>query len=80
MDFYFTEKSHSARFVDFLEGVVPTKASADREPTCFDHMFCRIGPKSRDRGFSLLFDQILKMDSWSFCHLKFCYKAAHIFF
>ena len=27
MDFYFTEKSHSARFVDFLEGVVPTKAS-----------------------------------------------------
>lgn len=28
MDFYFGEKSHSARFVDFLEGVVPTKASA----------------------------------------------------
>lgn len=27
MDFYFGEKSHSARFVDFLEGVVPTKAS-----------------------------------------------------
>lgn len=27
MDFYFSEKSHSARFVDFLEGVVPTKAS-----------------------------------------------------
>eukprot|EP00752_Nemacystus_decipiens_P002855 g2659.t1 len=27
MDFYFAEKSHSARFVDFLEGVVPTKAS-----------------------------------------------------
>lgn len=25
MDFYFTERSHSARFVDFLEGVVPTK-------------------------------------------------------
>lgn len=30
MDFYFTEKSHSARFVDFLEGVVPTKASRSR--------------------------------------------------
>lgn len=27
MDFYFSEKSHSARFVDFLEGVVPTKVS-----------------------------------------------------
>lgn len=31
MDFYFGEKSHSARFVDFLEGVVPTKASPSRE-------------------------------------------------
>lgn len=27
MDFYFGERSHSARFVDFLEGVVPTKVS-----------------------------------------------------
>lgn len=30
MDFYFTEKSHSARFVDFLEGVVPTKVRSCR--------------------------------------------------
>lgn len=29
MDFYFGEKSHSARFVDFLEGVVPTKVRID---------------------------------------------------
>ncbi|CAM9394601.1 unnamed protein product [Ectocarpus sp. 12 AP-2014] len=35
MDFYFTEKSHSARFVDFLEGVVPTKASRSRGKFCF---------------------------------------------
>lgn len=35
MDFYFTEKSHSARFVDFLEGVVPTKASRSRGIFCF---------------------------------------------
>lgn len=37
MDFYFGEKSHSARFVDFLEGVVPTKVKHSKKLVSADN-------------------------------------------